>query len=268
MRFPANLEALGLPITDDLPRDNAYGHVARVEWLKTHLRPDDAIMEFGCGTGYMVTYPLRRAGYTIDGYDLDERSIAYGIEHFCQPHDEPPYLHAMDVQAVDRQFDVVIASEVLEHIPDPELDRVIGLLADRLKPGGRLLVTVPNGYGWFELESFLWYKLGLGKLLTWTRLARAVLKLKQLMIGNYYDAVHVSTLDASPHVQRFTWGNLKRRLEAHGFTVYDRRGAVLFSGPFSHTCFTGIRPIMALNRMLGSMFPWFASGFYAAARRR
>ena len=253
---------------DDLPKENAYGHVHRVDWMKGHLRPDEAIMEFGCGTGYMISYPLRRAGYAVEGYDLDAASIAYGIERFCDAHGEPPYLHAADLRQVDQSFDAIIASEVLEHIPDPELEIVLDLLTAKLKPGGRLLVTVPNGYGWFEWESFLWYRLRLGQWLEKLQLLRVVRKLKDLLVGTYLDATHVSTLDSSPHVQRFTTGRLRQRLQAHGLDVYDLRGSVLFAGPFSHTLFTGIRPLMALNIWLGKSLPCLAAGFYAAARKR
>ena len=53
-------------------------------------------------------------------------------------------------------------SEVLEHLHDDELDALLGEVRSRLAPGGRLLVTVPNGYGWFEMEHFFWWRLGWG----------------------------------------------------------------------------------------------------------
>jgi len=41
----------------------------------------------------------------------------------------------------DRSFDAIVAAEVIEHIPD--LDRALGEAARVLRPGGRLVVTVP-----------------------------------------------------------------------------------------------------------------------------
>ena len=41
----------------------------------------------------------------------------------------------------DRSFDAMVAAEVIEHIPD--LDRALGEAARVLRPGGRLVVTVP-----------------------------------------------------------------------------------------------------------------------------
>ena len=49
---------------------------------------------------------------------------------------------ALDLPYDDGTFDFVIASEILEHVPQD--DRAIDELVRVLKPGGRLAVTVPR----------------------------------------------------------------------------------------------------------------------------
>lgn len=53
---------------------------------------------------------------------------------------------ARALPAPDGQFDLVIATEVIEHVPDPE--RLVGELARVLAPGGRLIASVPLDLPW------------------------------------------------------------------------------------------------------------------------
>jgi len=250
-----------------LPKENIYGHINRIKWIKQFINKNDKIMEFGCGTGYMITYPLRCEGYNIEGYDLDAASIEYGINNIFTDDEKEKCIKALDIRELQREYDVVIASEVLEHIPDNELDEIIRLLKNKIKPGGKLLLTVPNGYGWFELESFIWNKMGIGILLTKSKIINIITILKNLMIGKYTDANHPSTLSSSPHVHRFTFNSIQKRLIKHGFEIIEARGSVLFCGPFSNMLFTGIKPVMDFNIWLGKKFPSLASGIYISARK-
>ena len=134
-------------------RETVYGSRKRLEWILQSRGRDDRILEVGCGTGYMLCRPLARLGYRVNGIDLDAKSIEHGRS--CSrrgPRSLDPGLWG-PARATPRPT-VVIASEVLEHLHDAELDALLAEIRDRLGSGGRLLVTVPNGYGWFELEQF------------------------------------------------------------------------------------------------------------------
>ena len=131
-----------------------------------------------------------------------------------------------------------------------------------------LLVTVPNGYGWFEIESALFTRLRF--LAGWLRrlgLAGRIARSKEAVLGQGLTPDFASTLSSSPHVQRFTWWSIRRLLAAHGFAVEACQGSVLVAGPVSNLLLTGITPVMRFNAWLGRLLPWFASGFYLACRR-
>ena len=184
----------------------------------------------------------------------------------------PEALLAVDLRDVDGRFDAVIASEVLEHLDDDVLHTSLGLIADKLRPGGKLLVTVPNGWGWFELEALLWNRLGIGAFVQ-RRAARgaadgALAQAKRELTDSYVAESCASTLAQSPHVQRFTLTTIQRTLTAHGFDVVEARGSVLVCGPLSDIAFTGMEMLMRYNRRLGLRLGRFASGFYVAAVRR
>lgn len=250
-----------------LPAEDIYGHLGRVHWFCKHLSQSARIIEVGCGTGYQVTLPLRKWGYDIVGVDIDSRSIDYGRRLFESADVSPELLSAGDFRNASGDFDAVIISEVLEHLSDPEIDSLLKTAHTKLRAGGVLLVTVPNGHGWFEVESFLWKRLGIGALLTYSGVAYLLRRIKGLVVaGRPYTRI-APTLSSTPHVQRFTYLSICRRIERTGFDVYEATGSVLACGPFSDMLLTGAESVMQWNRRLGARFPTIAAGFYLAARK-
>ena len=90
------------------------------------------------------------------GADLDPESIAMCRERYpelaahlsvCPNAYELPSGGAFDVA-----FDAIVAKEVLEHLDNPE--HWMTVLAQRLAPGGELLITTPN-YGRFSTLPLL-----------------------------------------------------------------------------------------------------------------
>jgi 2-polyprenyl-3-methyl-5-hydroxy-6-metoxy-1,4-benzoquinol methylase len=251
---------------NDLPKENIYGHINRVNWFKNYIKKTDRILEVGCGTGYMITYPLRMEGYNIEGIDLDSASIEYGRRNFQK--NTPDYLFCMNIKDIDfTNYDVIIISEVLEHLTDNEVTDILHEIHSRLRPSGMLLATVPNGYGWFECEKILWDKTGLGYILKKIKLSSLIFKLMSF-IYNYTATRHPSTLSTSPHIQRFTLKRISRIIENAGFSIACNRGSTLCAGPVSDLFLTGNKTIMALNVKVGEKLPKFSSGFYIAARRK
>ena len=95
------------------------------------------VLEVGCGCGDLLQ-TLEKKGYSGAGVDLSEEAVAYAnaglrsgrITALCSSPDK-----------LDRQFEIVIASEVLEHQQDDV--QFLRLLGDRLSNDGLLLLTVP-----------------------------------------------------------------------------------------------------------------------------
>ncbi len=95
--------------------------------------PSFNVLDFGCGTGFLVSYLAHRFGWNTIGYDP-----------FCTPAYGRNRAFA-DWEAVAQRgpYHLVIASEVFEHFiqPRPELARIRAVLA---KEGACLYVT--TGY--------------------------------------------------------------------------------------------------------------------------
>lgn len=247
--------------------ENTYGHVKRLEWIASHLDPGDRVLEIGCGTGFMITLPLIRAGWDAIGVDTDEASIEYGRALLAGEGLDPERLRSEDAATLPGTFNAVILSEVLEHIPDAGIAALLATVGELLAPGGKLLVTVPNGYGLFEVETFVWRRMGIGWLLGVTRVDRVVRGIKRRLASGGGNYEHPSSLDSSPHVQRFTLASITRLLSQRGFEVTERTGTVLAGGPLSNLFFTGVRSVTRLNLALGSAMPAIATAFMVCARR-
>jgi 2-polyprenyl-3-methyl-5-hydroxy-6-metoxy-1,4-benzoquinol methylase len=109
------------------------------------LRPTRAL-EFGCGEGFFLER-LDRLGVRLPhllGVDLRADAIAEARTRCPYYAFEVQDLLAWDVP--ERSFDVVIASQVLEHLPQP--DRFLRRLVSLTR--GSLILTVPLE-PWFRL---------------------------------------------------------------------------------------------------------------------
>lgn len=256
--------------TCDMPEidleENAYGHRKRVEWIVAQLKKTDRIVELGCGTGIMITRTLCKLGYDARGVDLDETSVEFGQKQFELEGLDPHRLQTIDLADSGLEADVIVASEVLEHIRDDHQTAVFEAIDRVLRPGGLLLVTVPNGYGWFEFDRFLYFDAGLGWLIERSRLLALIHRFQRACGITSMDSPP-STLADSPHVQWFTRRKIRNLLRRFDYRIEQEGQTVLFSGPMSNLLITGWRPLMFFNRILGDLFPWFAAGFLLVCRK-
>ncbi len=96
-------------------------------------------LDVGCGYGFSLDYAIHARGWRGRGVD-PARLAEAGREQLGLPIDLA-YLKPGD--PARGQTDVVLGSEVLEHLPSP-LD-FVRLLRAMLRPGGVLVLTTPNG---------------------------------------------------------------------------------------------------------------------------
>jgi ubiquinone/menaquinone biosynthesis C-methylase UbiE len=124
-----------------LPQDLTPPHFdLRRRFLREHVRPGDHALDLGCGDG-RFTGLLAAAGAQPVGADVAEAALCRA--RATHPEIEfvlAPVSGALPLQ--DSAFDVVWASEVIEHVADTA--RWLSEVRRVLRPGGRLLLTTPN----------------------------------------------------------------------------------------------------------------------------
>ena len=112
---------------------------------KERLRPGTRILDVGCGNGFKAGQFLAR-GCRVVGIDLSESGIAIARETYPRARFE--LLPADDKLLENLQtepFDVVVSTEVIEHLYEPR-KFVAGCYA-AVKPAGRFIVSTPyHGY--------------------------------------------------------------------------------------------------------------------------
>lgn len=107
-----------------------------------------SILDIGCGWGQTMKY-LAQKGAICAGFDPAPEAVAYVKS--CGLECEQAGMERMDVFG-NRQFDVVMLMNVLEHLADPV--KVINeIKATVLAPDGILVIEVPNEFNAFQLAG-------------------------------------------------------------------------------------------------------------------
>jgi len=139
-------------------------------------RQNGRLLDVGFGAGTLLE-AARRAGWEARGIEVSQSAVEHvrglGFDVFCGTLEEAQY--------PDAYFDVATASEVLEHVPDPQ--PVLNEIARVLRPGGLLWATTPHGRG----------------------MSAHLLKLRW------------SAVSPPEHLQLFSVGGIKRMLARAGF---------------------------------------------------
>jgi len=132
----------------EAPNDIQKGYKSFAKFYKRNyfkFIPNDKtvdILVVSCGPGYFVNL-LKNEGYTnVIGIDSDAEKIKYatnkGLQ--CERQEAFPYL-----ENCDRQFDIIVAEQEINHLTLEEILNFFELCRMRLKSGGALIVHSING---------------------------------------------------------------------------------------------------------------------------
>jgi 2-polyprenyl-3-methyl-5-hydroxy-6-metoxy-1,4-benzoquinol methylase len=109
----------------------------RFSKARPFVRPGDRVLDVGCGDGAFFRYLGARLGSGL-GVDSMLAEPIEGDRYRLVPGSFPD-----DVRTSER-FDVITMLAVLEHLPEGAVEKVPHRCRDLLRPGGRVVATVPS----------------------------------------------------------------------------------------------------------------------------
>lgn len=161
------------------------------------ISPDDVVLDFGCGGGYLLSTFLCRGRYGVELNEIARQEAPEDINVYPSIDELPATL----------LFDVIISHHALEHVDHPL--EILQRLRERLKPGGKIVFVVPSE-SWHKQRAYQsgdinqhlysWTPLLLGNLFVRAglRVERAELlchrwlpkteKLRRLMPPSFFDS--------------------------------------------------------------------------------
>jgi len=144
------------------------------------------LLENGCGVGIYVEH--------LAPYAREVVGLEYDFERAAEAHQRGPHIvnaEGEHLPFAEHTFDVILSHEVLEHVQD---DRAaVAEMVRVLRPGGRMVIFVPNrGYP-FETHGIYW---------------RGRYRFGNIPLVNYLPRRWRDRL--APHVRVYTRGDLER----------------------------------------------------------
>lgn len=261
-----------LPIHgEETIEENPWGYGKRLRFLAAEINKafpqrDSSlirVLDVGCGNGSLVTIPLAWRGFDVTGLDLHQPSIRHA-QRLAGALPNARFLAAQVSELEVDAFDVAIISEVLEHVADPK-----SLLLATLKcvrPDGIVLITVPNGYGEFEIDSWIFRVLRLQSVLDFIKRFRRN-GVSQRDCGESVETAATDNQECG-HVQFFTRGRLKRMFAEAPVKVIKEAAGSFVCGPIVCHVIGRSRRFIDWNVRIADRLPLaLVSGWYFVLRR-
>jgi len=116
------------------------------EWAE--LRPDQHVLEIGCGWGGFAEYAAGELGCRVTGITLSEEQASFARRRITSAGLSGRIeIRVVDYRDVQATFDAVVSIEMLEAVGHRFLDPFFATLDRVLRPGGRVAlqtITIPD----------------------------------------------------------------------------------------------------------------------------
>ncbi len=128
------------------------GQERRLQMIARWTKLENAeVLIAGCGVGTYATQIRHRYTRSVEAFDIE-------IDRAAEAQVETPHTLVAAAEALpypDNYFDTILSHEVLEHVLDDS--KSIHEMVRVLKPGGRVIIFVPNRWYPFETHGHYWH---------------------------------------------------------------------------------------------------------------
>jgi ubiquinone/menaquinone biosynthesis C-methylase UbiE len=214
--------------------DPAFADRAWLIFQAVAHRQPARILEIGCGRGFYVNALAEfKTVKRIDGIEIEPAYLAQAQQTVTNKKVHLIEANAYALPYPDRSFDMVLLTEVLEHLTDEK--QALREIKRVLKPGGWLVVTVPSSgfsFWWDPLNWLLMrcFKTHVNQHIWW--LAGIWAGHQRLYSGSQLQQVLLKTgfaIEAQQGVTRFCWPATHFWLYGVGKNLVERCGWQSFS---------------------------------------
>lgn len=102
------------------------------------------VLDIGTGSGGGAYYIAQRGAKEVLGADYSKAAISQAREKFILPNLDFKVVDALNIKTLNERFDVIIAFELIEHLPISSYSIFIAEVKELLNPEGILLISTPN----------------------------------------------------------------------------------------------------------------------------
>jgi 2-polyprenyl-3-methyl-5-hydroxy-6-metoxy-1,4-benzoquinol methylase len=117
-------------------------HMARYRFVEPCVQ-GAMMLDVGCGCGYGTHHLATSGAQRAIGIDISQEAVEYACRHYSAANLDFRRMDATALDFPDETFDVVVCLEVLEHVSNHQ--RLLAETRRVLRPGGRIVVSTPNG---------------------------------------------------------------------------------------------------------------------------
>ena len=117
-----------------------------VSRLSKYLRGKSNVLDYGCGTGYLIAH-LLNSTLEVTGVDFSEDSIEVVNNKFKSKNNFKGAFQPGDIvqnENLKNKFEIITLIEVIEHLDDYYLEETIANLKKLVSQNGIVIFTTPN----------------------------------------------------------------------------------------------------------------------------
>jgi 2-polyprenyl-3-methyl-5-hydroxy-6-metoxy-1,4-benzoquinol methylase len=135
-----------------------------VNHIEHSIKPDAQVVDIGCGVGDLLgEVRKRKPRVRVSGLDFSGKAVAGAQAAMPDGHFQQ-FVIQQDLPYETASFDVVMCTDVLEHLEHPK--RIAAELVRICRPGGVVAIVVPDGdVDQFFGHYWFWNEQSLGEML-------------------------------------------------------------------------------------------------------
>ncbi|HEX2972068.1 MAG TPA: class I SAM-dependent methyltransferase [Tepidisphaeraceae bacterium] len=110
------------------------GHKLNFQYFRPYLRPQDVVLDFGCGNGSLLAH-IKANVVRAEGLEVNPSAREIAVQAGCRIYS------SLDELPSEPTYDVIVTNHVLEHISD--VCATLRRLRQCLRIGGLLVAKLP-----------------------------------------------------------------------------------------------------------------------------